>query len=1018
MDDTADRFDRANQLFSDALELPADARDGFVRQACGMDSALCDSVLRLLSRFDRIGDFLERPASGNAAARFELEPGDLLDSRVRILEFRGRGGMGEVYRAEDLKLGEPLAIKIVRAEWQSDPAMLARFHDEIKLARRVSHPNVCRVHGILTRTMRGRELVCLEMEYLDGDPLAVLLSRCGKLDASLVLGLAEGIAAGLDAAHREGIVHRDLKPGNIILARDRRGGERPVVTDFGLARSDDGSEGYHTQSGVIAGSPDYMAPEQFLGEKVTPAVDIFAFGLIVYEMAAGKRPFPSESIVRAAVRRLTETPPPLSQVAPNAPRHWDRVLARALARDPARRYGTAAALVGDLRDRPSLASAALSGIRLTRPSRRAWLAISGAAAGSVAVSSFFAVSRLHNRALPEAPLIMLTPFVSASPANARALDVQIEKGFEQSAHVRVLDAGRIQEAWKRMRGDAPFPAKLEPSESREIAMREGAQFVLFGNLEKVADGWVLPLELQLLGDAPTYPREKFPKSFAADSDQGLLTAAARAVAWVRATAGESAEAVNTRSRAPEEVTTSSYEALKEYSAAIEAWKMRPVDRDWPPDQREAAEGHLLRAIDIDPRFAQAWAKLADFQMASYEFDKGLLSYQRAAQLIDERNLTDRESLMIRGMFALDTGQNAKAEQVFSQLALKYPKEGLPLFHEARAVECQGRLEASLHLLDMAARKDPDNYTFVIDRGFQYLVLGRLPEAERDFNQAAKMNPADCTDQARSALAFARMDMGGVWAALERMKTAGSVPYRSKAYGMEACLRAEQGRLAEAQALLEEGLRFDVANSLPLQVQTGKKHLLAGVLLEQGQPAKAVEICRGILQEKPGIWPALDTGALLAQAGDIRGAQSCLPAGLPKQPPERPLEQVPASDPAGVAPELFAWPIYWRRILRLWAELALAAGRSRTALNLLQAAPPSENSKEWPGTLVRASIASGERKTAEQILVGLFRNPAAYWISADGSYPPGFMRQAISQAAALRVPAEIWAPMKKFLSQSN
>jgi tetratricopeptide (TPR) repeat protein len=689
------------------------------------------------------------------------------------------------------------------------------------------------------------------------------------------------------------------------------------------------------------------------------------------------------------------------------------VLARALARDPSRRYGSAAELVAALRERPSLVNAALSGIHPPRLSRREWLVLA-AAAGGVAVSSFIVVSRLHHWALPEAPLIMLMPFSSASPANARALDLQIEKGLQQSAHVRVLEAGKIREMWKRMRGDAPFPARLEPGEAREIAMRAGAQFVLFGNLERVADGWVLPLELQLLGDAPSYPRDKFRNSFAADNDQGLLTAAARAVTWVRGTAGESAEAVNAHSRAPEELTTSSYQALKEYSDAIEAWKMRPVDREWPPDQRAATEGHLLRAIDLDPRFAQAWAKLADFQMASYEFDKGLLSYQKAAQSIDERNLTDRESLMIRGMFALDTGQNDKAGQVFSRLAERYPKDGLPLFHQARAVECQGHPEVCLRLLDMAVKKDPENYSFVIDRGFQYLVVGQLPEAERDFNHAAKMNPADSTDQARGALAFARMDMAGVWDALERMKTTGSVAYRSKAYGMEACLRAEQGRPDEAKALLEEGLRFDVANSMPLQVQTGKKHLLAGLMLQQNQAAKAVEICHGILQEKPGIWPTLDTGSLLAQAGEIRGAESCLPAGLPKQPPE----QAPLGLPAGVAPELFAWPIYWRRILRLWAELALAAGRSRTALALLQAAPPSENSKEWPGTLVRASIVSGERKTAEQILAGLFRNPAGYWISADGSYPPGFMRYAILQAVVLKMPADSWAPVSRFLSQSN
>ena len=153
-----------------------------MRDACGPDAALCESVLRLLSRFNRLDDFMEQPAGGGAEARLELTPGDVLDGRVRILELHGRGGMGEVYRAEDLRLGEPVAIKIIRAEWRSDPTMLARFHEEIRLARRVSHPNVCRVHGILTATVRGRELVCLEMEYLAGESLAALLQSRGRLD--------------------------------------------------------------------------------------------------------------------------------------------------------------------------------------------------------------------------------------------------------------------------------------------------------------------------------------------------------------------------------------------------------------------------------------------------------------------------------------------------------------------------------------------------------------------------------------------------------------------------------------------------------------------------------------------------------------------------------------------------------------------------------------------------------------------------------------------------------------------
>src|SRR5215831_414589 len=136
--------------------------------------------------------------------------------------------------------------------------------------------------------------------------------------------------------------------------------------------------------------------------------------------------------------------------------------------------------------------------------------------------------------------------------------------------------------------------------------------------------------------------------------------------------------------------------------------------------------------------------LADIQMASNEFDQGLLTYERASALIDERNLTDRESLMIRGMFALDSGQYAKAEEVFSRFAERFPNDALPLFHKARALECQGNLEACLRLFDMAARKDPSEYFYVNERGMEYLLLGQFAEAQQDCDRAAKMVDSDDT----------------------------------------------------------------------------------------------------------------------------------------------------------------------------------------------------------------------------------------------------------------------------------
>ena len=993
--------------------MPASERDAYVQEACGSDVRLRDSVLKLLSRFDDLGDFLERPAAAALERpRSEFLPESVLAGRFRVVELLGRGGMGEVYRAEDTTLGETIALKTIRAEWRSDVAMLARFRDEIKLARRISHSNICRIFDLFTsRAEDGTQVAFFTMEYLDGEPLSKAMGRRGHIEWREALRVAEGIAAGLDAAHQQGIVHRDLKPGNVILTADATGGSRPVITDFGLAKLAEEPGGQGTQTGTIAGSPDYMAPEQFLGETVTSAADVFAFGLIVYEMVAATRPYPSESLLRAAVRRISSDPQPFRQAAPEAPRHWDRALRMALSRDPGQRQSTAGALVRELRAEPGFSAVTLSRLAAAWPTRRSLVVGSAAAISMAGLGVFW---RLHDWEALTAPLMMLTPITSAAnPENARPLNILLEKGLRQSAHVKFLGSDKVASAWRLMARPGPVPARLEPADAREIALRQKVDLVLFGDLGWANGEWVLKIGVERMGTSPTHPRSEKTNHFYASDERGLIAAAGQAIDWVRRAAGESQRDIDAHDRAPEEVTTSSWEALKEYTAAMNAWSIRPADRDWPPDQREAAEGHLIRALEIDPYFARAASTLADFQMASYEFDKGLLNYERAAQLIDQRNLTDRESLMIRGMFALDTGQNAKAEQVFSRLALEYPKDGLPLFHEARAVECQGRLEASLHLLDMAAKKDPNNYSFVIDRGVRHLMLGHFAEAQRDVDQAAKMNASDWTDQTRSALAFARKDMAGVWNALERMRAVGSVAYRSKAFAMESCLRVEQGRLLEAESLLEDGLRFDLSNSSPPQVQTNKRQLLAATMLLQRRPEKAIEICRGILAGKPGIWPMMDTGALLARAGDIRGAQSCLPADLPKQPPN----EAPRSLPDVAAKELLEWPIYWRRILRLWAEIALATGQPRSAFALLRAAPLSEVSQEWPDALVRASIASGERKTAEKLLAALFRNPAFYWIAADASYP-GFIRQAISQAKHLGVPAAAWAPVEKLLSQSN
>ena len=208
-------------------------------------------------------------------------PGTLLDGRYRIIGLLGKGGMGEVYRADDLRLGQPVALKFLPDGLRDEPVRLAQFHNEVRTARQVSHPNVCRVYDI--GEVDG--VPHISMEYVDGENLATSLRRIGRFPEDKAAEIARQLCAGLAAAHQRGVIHRDLKPANVMLD----GAGRVRIMDFGLAavgRIED----------VRAGTPAYMAPEQLLGREVTQRSDIFALGLVIYELFTGRRAYTATSI--------------------------------------------------------------------------------------------------------------------------------------------------------------------------------------------------------------------------------------------------------------------------------------------------------------------------------------------------------------------------------------------------------------------------------------------------------------------------------------------------------------------------------------------------------------------------------------------------------------------------------------------------------------------------------------------------------------------------------------------------
>jgi serine/threonine-protein kinase len=278
----------------------------------------------------------------------QFAPGSVIAGRYRIVSLLGSGGMGEVYRADDMKLGQQVALKFLPAAFARDAGLLDLLHDEVRLGRQVSHPNVCRIYDI--GEWDGTHFVA--MEYVDGEDLGRLLQRIGRLAHDKAVEISRGLAAGLAAAHAKGILHRDLKPANIMI--DGRG--EPRITDFGLALASDES----VDSNVVAGTPAYMAPEQFDGKAATVQSDLYALGLVLYEIFTGRRARSGKTVPDLRREHTIEVATPSSVVRDIEPA-VERIILRCLENDPAMRPRSARQVFEALPGGDPLAAALAAG---------------------------------------------------------------------------------------------------------------------------------------------------------------------------------------------------------------------------------------------------------------------------------------------------------------------------------------------------------------------------------------------------------------------------------------------------------------------------------------------------------------------------------------------------------------------------------------------------------------------------------------------------------------------------------
>ena len=450
---------RAKDLFLEALDRPKGDRDAFLAEACGDDADLRREVESLLAFHEE-----SEPVRSEPSTCASFAPGEVFAGRYRMVGRIGRGGMGDVWRADDMVLHTPVALKLIAAK---GPVGRDRFLNEVRLARQITHPAVCRVFDV----GESGEWIFYSMEFIAGEDLASLIRRVGRLPSDRVTDIARQLCGGLAAAHAQGVLHRDLKPANILV--DDAGLVR--ITDFGIAilRTD---AGLH----MLTGTPGYMAPEQrTTGTTLSERTDVYALGLVLYELLVGQHPFSRDD------RDRCQAPPPPSSIVPNVnpaarARHHD--VARAAPEDrPANALAVAAALPNTgvrhrRRDRRRRA--------LGRPPQNWWLA----GVATAAVVAHARRARLVLRDLGRQDTDRARHRSSSSdfenttgePVFDGALGVALAVSLEQSPFIKVFPEDRARDTLRLM--ERSPDSRISRSIAREIAQREQLKALLPGRL--------------------------------------------------------------------------------------------------------------------------------------------------------------------------------------------------------------------------------------------------------------------------------------------------------------------------------------------------------------------------------------------------------------------------------------------------------------------------------------------------------------------------------------------------------
>jgi serine/threonine protein kinase/Flp pilus assembly protein TadD len=602
----------------------------------------------------------------------ELTTGSTFAGRYQIIEELGHGGMGRVYKAQDTKIGEKIALKFIRPEAGLDKKSLERFSNELKLARKIRHKNVCQMFDL--GEDQGTRYIT--MEYVHGEDLKQLIRKVGRLSPGQAIGIARQVCDGLEEAHKLGVVHRDLKPQNIMVDEDGKA----RIMDFGIARSLSGKS--ITGAGVMIGTPEYMSPEQVEGKEVDQRSDIYSLGVILYEMVTGRLPFTGETPISVAHKQKYEAPEDPKKLNPQVSDDLARVVLKCLAKEEDKRYKSAAELGAELgRIEDGLPTTdRLAAERKTTTSREITLKLTPKKllVPAVALLVLVIAGVLLWRILPSKKL---APSLSASGRPTLAVlyfenksgDTKLDNwrdalaelliaDLSQSKYIRVISGDEMYTILKRL---GLADAKKYSSEDIEkIAAQTRATHVLRGNFIKAGESFVITASLQKPGAGESASALRLEARDEKDIiikvdeltrqvKEGLNFTAAQIAGDVEKEAGK--------------ITTSSPEALKYY---IEGRRLQ----ENMENQKSIA--YMEKAVDIDPEFAMAYRSLGVAHLTLGQLQGGhqaesLRYFKKAFDLSDR--LPENERLLIEAIWNEVGEENfAKAIEVLERLVKIYP----------------------------------------------------------------------------------------------------------------------------------------------------------------------------------------------------------------------------------------------------------------------------------------------------------------------------------------------------------